>query len=193
MNAWLGQCSNSRNNNFNLIRFIAASLVLYSHSYALTSYSDDPLQNLTSFRFLSFGSLAVDIFFVTSGFLVTNSLFGRKNIFAFVWARILRIYPALIIAVLFCIFVVGLYFTELSAEAYLSHDESLSFFLYNAFLLSGDIQHTLPGVFLDLRIKADVISPEKNAYSSSSSSHYYSNSSSYYSYYYFYYYYYYYY
>lgn len=52
----------SRDNNFNLLRFIAASLVIFSHSYpiALGKGNHDIFYELSGE--LTFGMLAVDIF-----------------------------------------------------------------------------------------------------------------------------------
>lgn len=62
-----------RDNNLNLIRFVAATAVLLSHSYplALGNGFKDPLGTLFG---LTFGAVSVDVFFFTSGFLVTASL-----------------------------------------------------------------------------------------------------------------------
>lgn len=136
-----------RDNNFNLIRFIAASLVLITHSFALVVGSDtaEPLRLTLD---TTWGVIAVDIFFVTSGFLITSSYFSRKNLIAFVWARILRIYPALVVAVLFCTFVVGLWFTTLSTQDYLLSTEVHGYVIKNSTLFFG-INWNLPSVFLD--------------------------------------------
>ena len=144
----LSTYTHNRDNNFNLIRFIAASLVLYSHSFplALGTGHTDPF-----FRAIGIGggTIAVDVFFITSGFLIAGSFFARANLIAFVWARILRIYPALIVALLFCVLVVGLAFTTLTAYEYLSNPKTHRFLLKNATLLSA-IRYQLPGVFADL-------------------------------------------
>ena len=113
----LSDLSSSRANNFNLIRFIAASMVIIYHSYPLTG----TIGGLLHEQGISLGHVAVDIFFVTSGFLITGSLVARKNLLAFVVARILRIYPALIVAVCFCVFIIGVYFTTQPIESYLSN------------------------------------------------------------------------
>jgi hypothetical protein len=56
-----------KNNNFDALRFVAAFLVLASHSYFLTGHSDkEPI-----FRFIGYdtgGGWGVAIFFVVSGF-----------------------------------------------------------------------------------------------------------------------------
>lgn len=145
MSTPLSTYTSDRNNNFNLIRFIAASLVIYSHSFALALGSgvSEPMGNAVG---VTFGSLAVDIFFISSGFLITSSYLARNNLIAFTYARALRIYPALIVAMLFCVFVVGLSFTTWSTTDYLTDFQTFKYFVRNVTLFTGVEQH-LPGVF----------------------------------------------
>ena len=49
---------------------------------------------------MTIGMIAVDVFFVTSRFLITASLLTRQKTVEFVWARVLRIFPALFIVLL---------------------------------------------------------------------------------------------
>lgn len=139
----LSEYTNSRDNNFNLIRFLAASMVLFGHSYPLSGTHGEPLGQLG----LSFGHLAVDIFFITSGFLVTRSLVLRQDLVSFATARALRIFPALIVAVLFCVFVVGLYFTTLPVQEYLQHSAIYTYLFNNTTLILQPMAFALPYVF----------------------------------------------
>ncbi|MDX9964219.1 acyltransferase family protein [Desulfobacter postgatei] len=144
----LSSYSHSRDNNFNLIRFIAAFLVLFGHSFPIVNGPKlvEPLQNAIH---MTWGAIAVDIFFVISGFLIAGSFFSRKKIIVFLWARILRIYPALIINILFCVFVVGLFFTNIPATDYLAQTGTYKYLIRNVTLLWGGVNHHLPGVFID--------------------------------------------
>jgi len=140
-----------RSNNFTLLRLLAALAVLFGHSYALslgTGGGEDPISNLC-IRYWgeSLPSLAVDLFFVTSGFLVTASYLQRDSLFAFIEARALRIYPGLIVAVLFCVFVVGALVTTEPIGSYISSPSTLSFLKHNTLLIDG-VQFDLPSVFL---------------------------------------------
>jgi peptidoglycan/LPS O-acetylase OafA/YrhL len=153
MDKLLSTYANSRDNNFNLIRFIAATLVLFSHSFALALGSGD-FEPMRSIIGMTWGSIAVDIFFITSGFLITSSYLARNNIFVFIQARVLRIYPALIVAVVFCI-LIGMLFTNLDVQEYLSNYQTKLYFFKNITLFFG-LEFHLPGVFLDVPYKGAV-------------------------------------
>jgi len=132
-----------RDNNFNLIRFIAASAVLFSHSFALSS-GDRRSEPLSQSLGITFGTIAVDVFFLTSGFLITASLLARRHVPSFAFARILRIYPALVTAVLLTVAAVGLGFTSLAPSEFFSNSQTWAYLARNATLVTG-VAHTLPG------------------------------------------------
>ena len=88
------QKNDHANNNFNLIRLLAATLVIVDHSFPLTG-TPAPVFNATHLG--APGGVCVDVFFLTSGHLVTKSLLARGDIVQFITARIVRIYPALLV------------------------------------------------------------------------------------------------
>lgn len=137
-----------RDNNFNLIRILAALAVLVTHSYALTTGSSraEPLRAMLG---MSLGDIAVYAFFITSGFLVTSSLLNRQRTLDFIRARMLRIYPALWVMLLLTVFPLGLYFTAWTTSEYLSSRQTYSYLATNAFLVTN-VDFVLPGVFHDL-------------------------------------------
>ena len=94
-------------NNFNLLRFLFAALVIVSHAPELQDgdRSNELLSRL--FGSISFGDLAVDSFFILSGFLIVKSWVSQPRVGCFLASRLLRIYPGFIAASLFCAFVVG--------------------------------------------------------------------------------------
>lgn len=145
---------NPKDNNFNLIRVIAAILVLYTHSYALF-YGAAEAEPLRLSLGITWGNVAVDIFFITSGFLITASFLNRVNIKFFIVSRVLRIYPALIVAVFISVFIVGSYFTSLSLSEYLRDIDIYKHVFKNVTLVFG-VDYTLPGVFDDLPWKSAV-------------------------------------
>ena len=141
----------SKDNNFNLIRFIAATLVLISHSFALL-YGSSAFEPLKSTLGMTLGQIAVDIFFITSGFLISQSYLNRKSLTQFIFSRLLRIYPALIVAVIFCVFIVGTFFSQHSLTDYFSNLQTLRYLVRNFIVVLG-VEHRLPGVFETLPIK----------------------------------------
>jgi len=140
----LADLSRGRDNNLNLIRFVAASMVLFSHSYHLAGQGSegDP------FRLVSLGAIAVEAFFVLSGFLVTGSLLLRNSLMAYARARCLRIFPALILVTFLAAFVLGPSLTTLSWSDYLTSPQLFRFLATNSSVVLG-VSYQLPGVFAD--------------------------------------------
>lgn len=90
-----------RENNFDFMRLSLAVLVIYSHGYALGLGSEvaEPFSRLTQGQ-VSGGVIAVDAFFVMSGFLISASAERSKGVGTFLRKRVARIYPAFLIAAL---------------------------------------------------------------------------------------------
>ena len=125
----LGSAARGRDNNFNVVRFIAAGLVLVSHSWPLTGTPGEPLERIAGF---SLGHLGVDMFFVVSGFLVTGSLFARNSLRSFLRARALRIFPALVVCAFGTAFGIGPLVTHLPVARYLTMWNTWRFALQNS-------------------------------------------------------------
>lgn len=141
----LSTLTKDRNNNLHLLRISAALAVLASHSWTLAT-GDASLEPMRAATGMSLGSLAVDVFFVASGFLVTASLLTRGSAVDFFWARCLRIYPALLAMVLLTVVALGPAFTSVPLADYLTADRTRAYFVGNSLVVSG-IQYLLPGVF----------------------------------------------
>ncbi len=94
-------------NCLDLVRLGLAALVLLSHSYALVDGNLRRESLTQAFHTISFGELAVDCFFVLSGFLITQSWDNDPRALAFLRKRVLRIYPGFAAAFLVSVFVVG--------------------------------------------------------------------------------------
>nr|WP_263324823.1 acyltransferase [Neobacillus sp. Marseille-Q6967] len=139
------QCIDSRKNNLDIIRFIAATLVLYSHAFPLSlgNNMSEPFGHITKGD-MTFGELAVSIFFVISGFLITQSFDRSKDLIYYAKARILRIFPGLIFCVLLSVFLLGPIFTDLSLAEYLKNRETYDYFKTITLYW---LQFDLPGVF----------------------------------------------
>lgn len=127
MNHLVGQKEN-RDNNFNFLRLVLALLVILSHSPQLIDGNEnrEPLARLVGFT--SLGKLAVECFFLLSGYLIVQSWLQSPHIGSFLKKRILRIYPGFIVASFLCAFVVG----PLGAHA----EQYFSAFWYGGFVKS---------------------------------------------------------
>ncbi|MEL6688204.1 MAG: acyltransferase [Pseudomonadota bacterium] len=130
-------------NFFTPLRLFFALLVVVGHAFAV-SYGNAEQEPTVLFDY-SFSYLAVNLFFIASGFLVTGSMLYRGDTPGFLAARILRIYPALIIHVLFILFIIGPIATLVPISDYLT---SLSVWLAPFKVLTFiDTDLILPGVF----------------------------------------------
>lgn len=105
-----------RDNNFDFMRLSLAVLVIYSHGYALGlgSESSEPFVRWTKGQ-VSGGAIAVDAFFVMSGFLIAASAQRSGSILSFLKKRVARIYPAFTVAAL----VTAILFLPLSGGGFL--------------------------------------------------------------------------
>ncbi len=129
-------------NNFDFLRFVAASLVIISHSVPLSNNGIEILAYLSKNQ-ETFGGLAVGIFFIISGYLICASFIRTNNLIKYFVARILRIFPALIVVVLIATFIVGPIATNLSLKDYLFNSYTWS---YLKTITLYPIQFSLPGV-----------------------------------------------
>ncbi len=139
----------NRLNNFDFVRILAASMVVFAHSFDIltplekVSSNSEPLRVATQGN-MSFGSLGVIIFFCLSGYLITQSLSNSRNYSSFLTKRVLRIFPALILDLVLAVFIWGAIVTSLPLSAYFS-DSKTYLYLTNVFLFK--ISYFLPGVF----------------------------------------------
>jgi len=96
-----------RDNNFNLLRLLLAALVIFSHSFALTGGMAHRGVLAGIIQTNTLGNLAVEGFFLISGYLIVQSWQSNPRLLVFLRNRVLRIYPAFIFASLLCALVVG--------------------------------------------------------------------------------------
>ncbi len=107
-------------NNFGFLRLLLAALVILSHSWTLIGmHGSEPLVWLTRGQ-LDFGTVAVDGFFVISGYLIVKSWLNKPIARQYLLKRTLRIYPGYIVAYLLSLFVVG-GLGAASAHVYFAH------------------------------------------------------------------------
>ena len=143
---------NSGKNSFGLVRLAAASAVIFSHAWSVTAGNDtlEPLEAETGF---ALGWHAVNLFFALSGLLIAGSLSRSKSILRFAWARVLRIFPALMAVTIITIFVAALVVDTTTWNLSTVGE----FFLRNMFLIGATA--TLPGVFQNNPVLSDINIP----------------------------------
>lgn len=126
-----------RGNDFDALRLAAAVAVIVGHAWVLAG---EPAPRLLG---LPLHSLGVSVFFCVSGWLIAGSMQRAPSTGRFLWHRVLRIFPALIVVVAVSMLVLGPLLTTLAPEAYLASPGTWAYAL-NALLLA---QYELPGVF----------------------------------------------
>lgn len=138
------QDSPERSSNIQFLKFIAAILVIFSHSFSISTglSENEPISLFTNAQ-LSGGSLAVAFFFFTSGYFITGSMLRVKTAKRFFHSRIIRIFPTLIVVILVTVFILGPICTTLSFSDYFRNTSTYRYLL-NCLLLRV---HLLPGVF----------------------------------------------
>jgi peptidoglycan/LPS O-acetylase OafA/YrhL len=141
----LAAVASGKDNNFNLLRMIAAYAVLLTHCFVLVTGSQDS-EPLRLSLGMTIGSMAVDLFFATSGFLVTASLLTRASALEFIWARALRILPALLAALVVSIIVLGTFFSTMPVPDFFTDRATYVYFVKCITLVAG-VGYELPGVF----------------------------------------------
>jgi peptidoglycan/LPS O-acetylase OafA/YrhL len=143
LNNNLGELFETRGNNFNLIRLLAAASVIYGHAGVVVG-SLEPDFFLRSVGYKFIGGVAVDVFFVLSGFLIAASAESGQGLRYFCASRLLRIYPALLVCLTLSIVTLGaLYaggFEFWSASTW-------RYFWVNASTVNTE--YFLPGIFTD--------------------------------------------
>ncbi len=94
-------------NNVGVLRLLFASLVIIGHAPEMTdgNRTREPLTLV--FHTLPLGDLAVDAFFLLSGYLITQSMHRAPTLRVYLERRVLRIYPAFIAATLASVFLLG--------------------------------------------------------------------------------------
>lgn len=132
-----------RDNNCNLVRFLAASAVLVGHAMLLTSAPGT--QDLASYPGAKVGMIAVNIFFILSGFLITRSVLNKGSLIDYFVSRGARIFPGLAAMALFLTYVIGPAVSNTALVQYLFDWHTVQFLASTSILITDDL--TLHGVF----------------------------------------------
>ncbi len=140
----LAEFLRGRDNNLNLLRVVAAAAVLVSHAYPLT-LGPSAVQPLAAPLGMALGGVAVAVFFVVSGLLVSQSWERSRGVVRFSLARVLRIFPGLAVVLFLTAALLGPLVTSLPLTDYASRLETWRYLPRNLLLIS--MQYRLPGVF----------------------------------------------
>ena len=91
----LADTFDTKHNALTLARFAFAAMVVVSHSFALGGYhaGQDPISTLSGHQ-VDLGTIAVDGFFIVSGFLVARSYENVQRASVFLFRRAVRVLPA---------------------------------------------------------------------------------------------------
>lgn len=133
--------------NFLLLRFLAAAAVIYGHAPNISGNGPQDLFLRLNWGRYS-GQIAVDLFFVISGFLVSASWLRREHLLDFLRARALRIVPAYAACILACAFLIGPMFTVLPWHEYFFSPQTWDYALANLHF-GPRLVWRLPGVFAE--------------------------------------------
>jgi peptidoglycan/LPS O-acetylase OafA/YrhL len=130
--------------NFTALRLALAVVVVVSHAWSVGTgrHTDEPLHHLTGY---TLGEHGVNGFFAVSGFLVAMSWDRRGGALPFALARVLRVFPGLIVAVLVTALGIGALMTSLPVGTYLSDGRVWSMIWVTVTTFKSAT--TLPGVF----------------------------------------------
>jgi peptidoglycan/LPS O-acetylase OafA/YrhL len=146
------EVENGKANNLNLLRFLFASAVIFSHCYLLLRLDDvEPMHALV--KYTDLGRAAVFGFFFISGYLIVKSALRWSSPEQYIASRVLRIFPGLAAVILLCAFVLGPLVTTLPLREYLLHPCMYSFLTQ---IWMHHMQLSLPGVFSDGRVSSVV-------------------------------------
>jgi peptidoglycan/LPS O-acetylase OafA/YrhL len=145
-----------RDNNLNLIRFLAAFTVVFAHSFIVMTGQRDagPLIESTGH---DLGYHAVNVFFVASGFLIAQSWNLRPSLSHFAAGRFLRLWPALVICGLFVAFIIGPMVTTLPLAHYFAAPATYEYLPRVLSLIKVD--SPLPGVMTTLPSDTGIDAP----------------------------------
>ena len=154
----LSQALSRKGNNFDLVRLLAAILVVWCHAY-LMQWNDPATDPVTiALGFDGLGAFGVYAFFMMSGILVTASYARQRSAPRFIALRLARIWPAVAGGSLVTIFVIGPLFTSWPLSDYFrSHVTWMN--LDNLSTIALKRGWVLPGVFEHNRFIYDVCAP----------------------------------
>jgi peptidoglycan/LPS O-acetylase OafA/YrhL len=131
--------------NFDFVRLFAASSVIFSHAFLIAEETEEhePFVRILGEHNI-IGYYGVLVFFLISGYLVTQSAVETGSTGKFLWKRFLRIYPALIAYAVLAGCVLGTIFTTMGAAEYWARLLGPKYVVWTAIL--PDLRKSIPTV-----------------------------------------------
>lgn len=127
-------------NNFDFLRILFALIVAIAHLIHLSQ-----IQELQSYSRFFDSRLAIDGFFIISGFLIAKSYNNSKSLKNYILKRIKRIFPAYMFVIIFC----AIFFFFISSYTFNKYFFSIQFwkYLFANLTFQNYLEPCLPGVF----------------------------------------------
>lgn len=139
----LSETVGQKSENLHIMRFIAAILVIISHSFNLSvGHTENEWAIVITNSQLTLGAISVSIFFLCGGYLIAMSMEKAKTASKYFEARLIRLIPPLFFVTLAVTLLGGL-ITTLSPIEYYTSADTWKYLLNSVFILT----HNLPGVF----------------------------------------------
>lgn len=138
-----------RSNNLDGLRLLGSVMVIIGHAYAILGRPPGTEPQMLGY---SINTLGVVIFFAISGYLIAASWNSKRDLLAFMAARCLRIFPALVVLVVATAFVIGPLATSRTVADYFG-DPLVLRYLRNIALHHENV---LPGVLDGLPYPASI-------------------------------------
>jgi peptidoglycan/LPS O-acetylase OafA/YrhL len=127
-------------NCFDVLRHLAALMVIFSHHHALF-----PRPETTIVAFESNGGLAVAVFFSISGYLVADSFVRSGDFLTFIGKRVRRIFPGLVICAAIVVYGMTSFSLAINQWAYIASYKTFKDFLSMAMMLPVSIPPLVVG------------------------------------------------
>ncbi len=126
---------------FDVLRILAALGVIFSHSLLLAQGTalNEPVRMVTGHIL---GIYGVFVFFILSGYLVSDSALRSSNLTEFAMKRVRRILPAFVAATVVGTLIVAPFFADNGARAFLANPETWKMLLRVLTLQEGGLYFT---------------------------------------------------
>lgn len=133
--------TNGKENNYNIIRFIAALMVIYGHMYVLLGMQAPRL-------FCNeINAIGFKILMIMSGYMITKSYLSDSSLINYMIKRCFRIFPALIFYTVIMTLIIGPFFTTYGVKDYYANSITWAYlkniFLQPTYMLTGLFENNI--------------------------------------------------